>query len=83
MFCGLIANVVGLRSIILSMIDRKPNGQHVISPEIGAAFIEAVPVSKFHGIGSSYRRGSASAAEAADPENSTLLAENRPPRCMG
>src|SRR6201994_832559 len=30
---------------------RKPNGQYVISPETGAAFVEAAPVSKFHGIG--------------------------------
>lgn len=30
---------------------RKPNGQYVISPEMGAAFVEALPVGKFHGIG--------------------------------
>jgi len=30
---------------------RKPNGQYVISPETGAAFVEALPVGKFHGIG--------------------------------
>ena len=30
---------------------RKPNGQYVISPEMGAAFVEKLPVSKFHGIG--------------------------------
>ena len=30
---------------------RKPNGQFVISPEMGAAFVEALPVGKFHGIG--------------------------------
>jgi DNA polymerase-4 len=30
---------------------RKPNGQYVISPEMGPAFVEALPVSKFHGIG--------------------------------
>ncbi|QND72698.1 DNA polymerase IV [Tardiphaga robiniae] len=30
---------------------RKPNGQYVISPEIGPAFVETLPVSKFHGIG--------------------------------
>ena len=29
----------------------KPNGQYVISPEMGAAFVESLPVSKFHGIG--------------------------------
>ncbi|ABE40859.1 DNA-directed DNA polymerase [Rhodopseudomonas palustris BisB5] len=30
---------------------RKPNGQYVISPETGPAFVEALPVGKFHGIG--------------------------------
>jgi len=30
---------------------RKPNGQYVIPPEMGAAFVEALPVGKFHGIG--------------------------------
>src|SRR6201990_1590666 len=30
---------------------RKPTGQFVISPEMGAAFVEALPVGKFHGIG--------------------------------
>ncbi|BAM92033.1 DNA polymerase IV, devoid of proofreading, damage-inducible protein P [Bradyrhizobium oligotrophicum S58] len=30
---------------------RKPNGQYVISPEMGAAFVEGLPVGKFHGIG--------------------------------
>jgi DNA polymerase IV len=30
---------------------RKPNGQYVITPEMGLAFVEALPVGKFHGIG--------------------------------
>jgi DNA polymerase-4 len=30
---------------------RKPNGQYVISPEGGAAFVETLLVGKFHGIG--------------------------------
>ena len=30
---------------------RKPNGQYVITPDMGPAFVEALPVSKFHGIG--------------------------------
>jgi DNA polymerase-4 len=30
---------------------RKPNGQYVITPEPGPAFVEALPVGKFHGIG--------------------------------
>jgi DNA polymerase-4 len=29
----------------------KPNGQFVITPEIGPAFVESLPVGKFHGIG--------------------------------
>jgi DNA polymerase-4 len=30
---------------------RKPDGQYVISPEMGPAFVEKLPVGKFHGIG--------------------------------
>jgi DNA polymerase-4 len=30
---------------------RKPNGQYVVSPEMGPSFVEALPVGKFHGIG--------------------------------
>jgi DNA polymerase-4 len=30
---------------------RKPNGQFVIRPEKGQAFVEALPVGKFHGVG--------------------------------
>jgi DNA polymerase IV len=30
---------------------RKPNGQFVIPPERGAAFVENLPIGKFHGIG--------------------------------
>jgi DNA polymerase-4 len=30
---------------------RKPNGQYVISPEMGPGFVEPLPVGKFHGIG--------------------------------
>jgi DNA polymerase IV len=30
---------------------RKPNGQYVITPERGPAFVEDLPVGKFHGIG--------------------------------
>jgi DNA polymerase-4 len=30
---------------------RKPNGQYVITPEMGPAFVEALPLGKFHGIG--------------------------------
>jgi DNA polymerase-4 len=30
---------------------RKPNGQYVITPEMGPPFVEGLPVGKFHGIG--------------------------------
>lgn len=30
---------------------RKPNGQFAITPEMGEAFIETLPVDKFHGVG--------------------------------
>src|SRR5438105_5339766 len=30
---------------------RKPNGQYVITPEMGPAFVQDLPVGKFHGIG--------------------------------
>jgi len=30
---------------------RKPNGQYVVPPEMGEAFVEALPVTKFHGVG--------------------------------
>jgi DNA polymerase IV len=30
---------------------RKPNGQFVVTPAMGEAFIEALPVQKFHGVG--------------------------------
>jgi DNA polymerase-4 len=30
---------------------RKPNGQYVITPNMGPAFVEKLPVGKFHGIG--------------------------------
>jgi nucleotidyltransferase/DNA polymerase involved in DNA repair len=35
---------------------RKPNGQYVITPEMGPSFVEMLPVGKFHGIGASYQR---------------------------
>ena len=30
---------------------RKPNGQFAITPDLGEAFVEALPVAKFHGVG--------------------------------
>ncbi len=35
----------------LASDQRKPNGLFVITPEMGPAFVEALPVGKFHGIG--------------------------------
>jgi DNA polymerase-4 len=35
----------------LASDQRKPNGQFVIPPELGAAFVETLPVGKFHGVG--------------------------------
>src|SRR6202165_3245187 len=35
----------------LASDQRKPHGQYVISPEMGPAFVESLPVGKFHGIG--------------------------------
>jgi DNA polymerase-4 len=30
---------------------RKPNGQFVVTPAMGATFVEALPIGKFHGVG--------------------------------
>jgi DNA polymerase IV len=35
----------------LASDQKKPNGQFVVTPSMGAAFIEALPVHKFHGVG--------------------------------
>jgi DNA polymerase-4 len=35
----------------LASDQRKPNGQFAITPEEGPAFVEALPVAKFHGVG--------------------------------
>jgi DNA polymerase-4 len=35
----------------LASAQRKPNGQFVIPPEMGAAFMASLPVAKFHGVG--------------------------------
>src|SRR5581483_3465661 len=35
----------------LASDQRKPNGQFAIMPEEGAAFVEALPVARFHGVG--------------------------------
>src|SRR5690242_10593196 len=35
----------------LASSQRKPNGQFVITPEMGAGFIASLPVARFHGVG--------------------------------
>ena len=35
----------------LASDERKPNGQFVVTPAMGARFVEALPVRKFHGVG--------------------------------
>ena len=35
----------------LASEQRKPNGQFVITPEMGPGFVERLPVSRFHGVG--------------------------------
>lgn len=35
----------------LASDQRKPNGQFVITPAMGPAFVEALPVARFHGVG--------------------------------
>jgi DNA polymerase-4 len=35
----------------LASVQRKPNGQFVIPPAHGAAFIQVLPIKKFHGVG--------------------------------
>ena len=35
----------------LASDQRKPNGMFVITPDMGPAFVETLPVSKFHGVG--------------------------------
>src|ERR1700744_5132652 len=53
---------------------RKPNGQYVITPEIGPAFVEALPVGKFHGIGpaTSAKMNSLGLHTGLDMRNQTL-----------
>ena len=53
---------------------RKPNGQYVITPEAGPAFVEALPVGKFHGIGpaTSAKMNSLGLHTGLDMRNQTL-----------
>jgi DNA polymerase IV len=53
---------------------RKPNGQYVITPGMGPAFVEALPVGKFHGIGpaTSARMNSLGLHTGLDMRNQTL-----------
>jgi DNA polymerase-4 len=53
---------------------RKPNGQYVITPAMGPAFVEALPVGKFHGIGpaTSAKMNSLGLYTGLDMRNQTL-----------
>jgi DNA polymerase-4 len=53
---------------------RKPNGQFVISPEMGPVFVETLPIGKFHGIGpaTSAKMNSLGIFTALDMRNQTL-----------
>jgi DNA polymerase-4 len=53
---------------------RKPNGQYVITPEMGPTFVEALPVGKFHGIGpaTSARMNSLGLYTGLDMRNQSL-----------
>jgi DNA polymerase-4 len=53
---------------------RKPNGQFVIPPEAGLAFVETLPVGKFHGIGpaTSAKMNSLGLHTGRDMRNQTL-----------
>ena len=53
---------------------RKPNGQYVITPEMGPAFVETLPVAKFHGIGpaTSAKMNSLGLQTGLDMRNQTL-----------
>jgi DNA polymerase IV len=53
---------------------RKPNGQYTITPEMGPAFVEALPVDKFHGIGpaTSAKMNSLGLHTGLDMRNQTL-----------
>src|SRR3546814_12539109 len=35
----------------LASDQRKPNGQFAVTPDMGAAWVERLPVSRFHGVG--------------------------------
>jgi DNA polymerase IV len=53
---------------------RKPNGQYVITPEMGPPFVESLPVAKFHGIGpaTSAKMNSLGLHTGLDMRNQTL-----------
>jgi DNA polymerase IV len=53
---------------------RKPNGQYVITPEMGPTFVENLPVGKFHGIGpaTSARMNSLGIHTGIDMRNQSL-----------
>jgi DNA polymerase-4 len=53
---------------------RKPNGQYTITPAMGPAFVESLPVGKFHGIGpaTSAKMNSLGLHTGLDMRNQTL-----------
>jgi len=53
---------------------RKPNGQFVVTPATGPAFIEALPIAKFHGVGpvTAERMGRLGIHTGADLRRQTL-----------
>ena len=58
----------------LASYHRKPNGQDVITPDMGPSFVEGLPVGKFHGIGpaTSSRMNSLGLHTGLDMRNQTL-----------
>jgi nucleotidyltransferase/DNA polymerase involved in DNA repair len=47
---GLSASAgISYNKFLAKLASRKPNGQFVISPEMGSAFVERLRVGKFHG----------------------------------
>jgi hypothetical protein len=64
---------------------RKPNGQYVITPEMGSAFVETLPVGKFHGIGpaTAARLNSFGIHTGLDLRNQTFAFSRKEPRKIG
>jgi DNA polymerase IV len=65
---------ISYNKLKLASDHRKPNGQYVITPEMGPAFVEVLPVGKFHGIGpaTSAKMNSLGLHTGLDMRNQTL-----------